>query len=91
MKTIFFLFKLKQDLKEPGEEESRFDMIAPTIVSPKSSTLNGTNVISAEVRNIALTYWNIVIRRLQNTEVYKIYKSQNLQFVKSIGLSGNED
>lgn len=37
------------DLKEPGEEESRFDMIAPTIVSPKSSTLNGTNVISAEI------------------------------------------
>ncbi|XP_029642002.1 probable cation-transporting ATPase 13A3 [Octopus sinensis] len=37
------------ELKEPGEEETRFDMMAPTIVAPRSSPLNGINKDSSEI------------------------------------------
>eukprot|EP00106_Octopus_bimaculoides_P016200 XP_014783642.1 PREDICTED: probable cation-transporting ATPase 13A3 [Octopus bimaculoides] len=37
------------ELKEPGEEETRFDMMAPTIVAPRSSPLNGINRDSSEI------------------------------------------
>ncbi|GAB1603544.1 probable cation-transporting ATPase 13A3 [Argonauta hians] len=37
------------ELKEPGEEESRFDMMAPTVVKPKPSPLNGIHQNASEL------------------------------------------